>query len=72
MKTRSQTQSQTQSQTHFCEIDFDEASREWLKNKKSIGNGQYKYICCQQTKKGNPCNRKSLPSFDFCKLHKKP
>ena len=25
-------------------IDFDEASREWKKNKKSIGNGEYKYI----------------------------
>ena len=28
-------------------IDFNEASREWKKNKISIGNGQYKYktIC---------------------------
>ena len=25
------------------DIDFDEASREWRSNKKSIGNGQFKY-----------------------------
>lgn len=25
-------------------IDFDEASREWRKNKKNIGNGQFKYL----------------------------
>lgn len=25
-------------------IDFDDSSREWRKNKRSIGNGQFKYI----------------------------
>ena len=27
------------------DIDFDEASRLWKSNKKSTGNGWYKYIC---------------------------
>ena len=31
-------------------IDFDEASKEWRHNKKSIGNGSYKYICTQTVK----------------------
>ena len=32
----------------LIKIDFDEASAAWKKNKKSIGNGQYKYICMQK------------------------
>ena len=31
-------------------IDFDEASRAWLHNKKKIGNGSYKYICTHTVK----------------------
>ena len=27
------------------QIDFDEASKEWRKNKISVGNGYYKYKC---------------------------
>jgi len=52
-------------------IDFDEASKAWRENKKSIGNGHYKYICCQTTKTGKKCNRVSMPSVDFCKMHAK-
>lgn len=54
---------------YFVEIDFDEASRMWKANKKSIGNGSYKYICSQKTKSGNKCKRESLPGCDYCKTH---
>ena len=50
-------------------IDFDEASKSWKANKKSIGNGSYKYMCCGITKTGNKCNRQSLDFVDFCKIH---
>jgi len=26
------------------EIDFDKAHKEWMKNKKKLGNGTYQYI----------------------------
>jgi len=54
---------------YVVEIDFDEASRMWKANKKSIGNGSYKYICSQTTKSGNECKRESLPGCDYCKQH---
>ena len=54
---------------YFVEIDFDEASRMWKANKKSIGNGSYKYICSQKTKSGNKCKRESLPGSNYCKQH---
>jgi len=34
----------TRSKNILPKIDFDEASREWIKNKKKIGNGMYVYI----------------------------
>jgi hypothetical protein len=37
------------------DINSDQAQYEWRKNKKSIGNGAFKYICGTITKKGNPC-----------------
>jgi len=40
MLTRSQTKQQ------LFTIDFDEASNAWNANKKSTGNGCYKYLCC--------------------------
>jgi hypothetical protein len=53
----------------LIKIDFDEASAAWKKNKKSIGNGQYKYICMQKTKAGKSCKRESLKFCDYCKMH---
>lgn len=52
-------------------IDFDEASACWKSNKKYMGNGQYKYICNQNTKYGNPCKRESLSGCEYCKIHNK-
>jgi hypothetical protein len=51
------------------EINFDEASEAWRANKKYVGNGHYKYICCQKTKSGNQCKRESLKFCDHCKMH---
>ena len=66
MKTRSQgpTDIYQQPDQPPCEhplyevnIDFDEASRAWRENKKSMKNGQFIYTCtkCKRiTKKGHP------------------
>jgi hypothetical protein len=55
-------------------IDFDDASNEWHKNKKSIGNGHYKYICSVITNK-NPdiiiqCNKVCYKDKDKCWIHR--
>ena len=50
-------------------INFDEAIESWRGNKKHLGNGMYKYICCGIIKTGNKCNRQSLPNYDYCKTH---
>ena len=57
MKTRSQSK-----QELTVNIDFDDASLHWKANKKSIGNGQYTYICMM-------CKRVALPGCDVCKVH---
>ena len=44
IRTRSQIRNQVSLPTYDVKIDFDEASEAWLRNKKSIGNGQYRYI----------------------------
>jgi hypothetical protein len=54
---------------YTVEINFDEAIDAWRANKKSIGNGHYKYICLQKTKTGNQCKRESLKFCDHCKMH---
>ena len=39
-------------------IDFDEASREWKRNKIHIGNCSYVYKCSYLHKNGKECNKK--------------
>lgn len=51
------------------DIDFDEASKAWKANKKSIGNGCYTYICIKINKSGKSCKNKSLPNCDYCRFH---
>lgn len=69
MQTRSQTRSQISAVFEVI-IDFDEASNIWKSNKKSTGNGCYKYICSKKTKAGNCCKRESLMGYDYCNIHK--
>ena len=51
-------------------IDFDDTENEWRKNKCSIGNGAFKYICGAITKKGVRCN-KSPSKNGKCHIHYK-
>jgi hypothetical protein len=50
-------------------IDFDDASKAWRYNKKSIGNGTYKYICTVKDKNDKKCGIKCVFSGVFCKKH---
>ena len=56
-------------QIYEVNIDFEEASIEWKKNKKYVGNGTYKYICCANTKAGKKCNKVSISNSEYCKIH---
>jgi hypothetical protein len=73
MQTRSQTRSQQvlNSALFKVDIDFDGASEAWKSNKKSTGNGCYKYVCQKKTKSGTCCKRESLANSEFCKMHTK-
>ena len=51
------------------EVDFDESSKAWKANKKSTGNGCYKYICIKITKNGKQCKNDSLRGCEYCKFH---
>jgi hypothetical protein len=63
MKTRSQTRD------FVLNIDFDEASIEWNKNKRKIENGCYKYICNYICKSGNLCKREPTLGNEYCSTH---
>jgi len=70
MKTRSQTKYEN-SAIYEVNIDFDEASEAWKANKKSIGNGMYKYVCSKRGKNNNMCIQRCLPGEIYCKTHLK-
>ena len=74
MKTRSQTKKENNivkelPQLYEVNIDFDEASEAWRANKKSIGNGSYKYLCAKLSKNNKFCPNKCLYGEDYCKTH---
>ena len=50
---------------HDFEIDFEESLRMWNKNKRKIGNGQYKYICGKTLDNGTSCKNPRN-----CRIHK--
>jgi hypothetical protein len=53
-------------------IDFDDASEAWKANKKSTGNGCYKYVCDHiSLKTGKKCMRELKDSCDNCHYHRK-
>jgi hypothetical protein len=56
-------------QMFLVNIDFDEASSAWTKNKIKQSNGCYKYRCMGQTQKGSCCKRMPLTNSDYCKIH---
>lgn len=50
-------------------INFDEASAAWKSNKRSTGNGTYKYVCQGVSKTGVKCSREPVLFCDYCKRH---
>ena len=50
-------------------IDFDEASKAWMQNKRKITNGCYVYRCIATTKKGEPCKCKPSQNSQYCHIH---
>lgn len=53
------------------DINFDEASREWKANKKSIGNGSYQYVCQKVLSTHRNCKKEACKGSEFCSIHKK-
>lgn len=68
MKTRSQTKYDASAQ-YEVNIDFDKASEAWKANKRSIGNGSYRYVCTTIGKNNSCCISKCLPGENYCKTH---
>jgi len=54
---------------HEVEIDFDQASRLWMANKRRLKNGMYRYICCSIMKTGKRCQRKPVRNNAHCRIH---
>ena len=67
-----QTRRQSQQKILEVNIDFDDAITEWRKNKKSIGNGQYKYGCYVISDKqcDKVCNKICYKDNDKCWIHR--
>lgn len=53
------------------DIDFDEASKEWMKNKKKKGNGFYVYKCAHWSESKKQYCKHKVFSNGFCKYHSK-
>jgi hypothetical protein len=73
METRSQTKykyKQAEAPKFIVDIDFDDASECWKKNKKSIGNGSYKYICIQSKQDGTVCGNVCYKTSNMCWKHR--
>jgi hypothetical protein len=60
----------TKKPLYDVKIDFDEARIEWNKNKTSMGNGTYQYICCAMTKNEKICGRGVKNAEMYCNIHK--
>ena len=55
-------------------IDFDEASREWRKNKNILKNGMFSYKknknnCCHKDEYGIKCRKKQIIDSSYCEIH---
>ena len=52
------------------DINFDEASKKWKMNKRSIGCGSYKYTgCIYQFKNGHMCGKETVYDTNYCLVH---
>ena len=70
MQTKNKTTNEN-SAIYEVNIDFNEASEAWKSNKKSIGNGSYKYVCAKRNKNNGYCLLKCLSGEIYCKTHLK-
>lgn len=70
MKTRSQTNYESGA-LYEVNIDFDRASDIWKANKRSIGNGSYRYLCIKKGINNNNCIAKCLTGENYCRTHYK-
>ena len=51
-------------------IDFNESSNEWTRNKRRTGPGDmYSYICGQTCNSGYPCKKSRYQDNEYCYLH---
>lgn len=54
------------------DIDFEDARREWRKNKVDLGNGFFRYRCAHfSIKKQQFCKNYLAHSSPFCRFHLK-
>lgn len=56
--------------TYTVDIDFDEASREWNRNKRRAGHS-YVYVCGYICASGKPCKRSPSAGCEHCGVHNK-
>lgn len=56
---------------YVVDIDFEEASREWLKNKKKKPNGYHIYKCAHWSETKNDYCKNKVVRNGFCKYHSK-
>ena len=74
MQNNRATRSSTKQTILEVNIDFDDAITEWRKNKRSIGNGHYNYICSIVTNKildkKIQCNKICYKGSDKCWIHR--
>ena len=49
-------------------IDFDDASREWLRNKRKLRDCTYVYRCVYVTRSNRQCTGTSMPNNCYCCL----
>ena len=67
MKTRSQS---LIGKELIVDIDFDYASQAWRRNKKSLPNGTFIYVCGKTTASGQPCQKKRKQGCQSCAMHR--
>ena len=59
---------------YVVNINFDEASFAWRKNKNILKNGMYsqkkeKKVCCHINENGKKCRKKKLLNDEYCENH---
>lgn len=53
----------------FTSEFFDDASKEWMKNKRKISTGSYIYTCNYKFSHGKKCGNDCYKESDLCLKH---